>query len=154
MPWVQLEEPSHLAFVVTTAQVAVETALAVFGSKAPKRETTHKMSQMDTKLRQPAEDADEHAKKDDSDSREEDMPPGHIESHFIRPEQGAASSRALHSPILAIRSAVPLLGESNALAIVASPHLLAILLHHQSSSTEHGLVGSVPTLMMYSTCML
>ena len=82
------------------------------------------------------------------------MPPGHIKSHFIRPEQGAASSRALHSPILAIRSAVPLLGESNALTIVASPHLLAILLHHQSSSTEHGLVGSVPTLMMYSTCVL
>ena len=128
-----MEKASHLAFVVTTAQVAVEAALAVFGSKAPKREATHKMSQMDTKLRQPAEDADEHPKKDDSDGGEEDMPPGHIESHFIRPEQGATSSLARHSPILAIRSAVPLLVESNALAIVASPHLDTILLHHQTS---------------------
>ena len=87
---------------------------------------------MDTKLRQPAEDADEHAKKDDSNGREEDMPPGHIQSHFIRPEQGATNSLARHLPILAIRSAVTLLDERNALSVVAPPHLLATFLHHQS----------------------
>ena len=39
----------------------------------------------------------------------------------------------LDSPILAIRSAIPLLFQSNALPIVASPHRLTILLHHHWS---------------------
>jgi len=86
-----------LAFVVTTTQIAVETAFAVFGSKTP------------------AEYADEHANEDDGDGGEKDMPPGHIQGHLIR-------------LVLAIRSAVPLLDKSNALTIVASPHLLTILL--------------------------
>ena len=43
---------SHLALVVTTTQIAVETAFAVFGSKAPGRKTnSHKTGQMDTNLR-------------------------------------------------------------------------------------------------------
>ena len=70
------------------------------------------------------------------------MPPGHIQGHLIRPDQGATYSLAnlINSLVLAVRSAVPLLDESNALSIVASPHFLTILLHHQSwSEYKHSL---------------
>ena len=85
---------------------------------------------------QPAEYADEHANEDDSDGGEEDVPPGHIQGHLIRPDhQGDATyslTNLLNSLVLAIRSAIPLLDQSNAFAIVASPHLFTILLNHQS----------------------
>ena len=152
LPWVQLEETSHLAFVVTTAQVAVETALAVFGSKTPERETTW--------VKQTPNWVNLQKMLMNMPSRTTVI----VESRICHQVTSRVTSSDLSKVLqvlgpcthLSLQSGLP------SLFLVRAMHSPLLHLHifsPSSCTTNHhqqnmDLVDSVPTLIMYSTCML